>query len=129
MTLTAEQEKKLKIRRTVSFIIVALAYFFVQFHRSTSGVIKADLEQTFTMTATSFATLSSMYFYPYMLMLGMTCDPVCGLVQIPCIERNAVAALRAMNACNLSYFLTGSRNISYDMQRHLRRAAPAGPPS
>ena len=47
--------------------------------------------------------------------LGLTCDPVCGLVQIPCIERNAVAAMRAMNACNLSYFLTGSRNISYDM--------------
>ena len=47
--------------------------------------------------------------------LGLTCDPICGLVQIPCIERNAVAACRAMNACNLSYFLTGSRNISYDM--------------
>ena len=47
--------------------------------------------------------------------LGLTCDPICGLVQIPCIERNAVAALRAMNACNMSYFLTGSRNISYDM--------------
>ena len=47
--------------------------------------------------------------------LGLTCDPICGLVQIPCIERNAVAAMRAMNACNLSYFLTGSRNISYDM--------------
>ena len=47
--------------------------------------------------------------------LGLTCDPICGLVQIPCIERNAVAAMRAMNACNMSYFLTGSRNISYDM--------------
>ena len=47
--------------------------------------------------------------------LGLTCDPICGLVQIPCIERNAVAAMRAMNACNLSYFLTGSRYISYDM--------------
>jgi len=47
--------------------------------------------------------------------LGLTCDPICGLVQIPCIERNAVAACRAMNACNLSYYLTGSRNISYDM--------------
>ncbi len=47
--------------------------------------------------------------------LGLTCDPICGLVQIPCIERNAVAAMRAMNACNLSYFLCGSRNISYDM--------------
>ena len=47
--------------------------------------------------------------------LGLTCDPICGLVQIPCIERNAVAAMRAMNACNLSFFLVGSRNISYDM--------------
>ncbi len=47
--------------------------------------------------------------------LGLTCDPICGLVQIPCIERNAVAAMRAMNAADLSYFLTGSRNISYDM--------------
>ena len=47
--------------------------------------------------------------------LGLTCDPICGLVQIPCIERNAVGALRALNACNLSYFLSDSRNISYDM--------------
>ena len=47
--------------------------------------------------------------------LGLTCDPICGLVQIPCIERNAVAAMRAMNACNLSFFLCGTRNISYDM--------------
>lgn len=47
--------------------------------------------------------------------LGLTCDPICGLVQIPCIERNAVAAMRAMNACNLSYFLYTTRNISYDM--------------
>lgn len=46
--------------------------------------------------------------------LGLTCDPVRGLVQIPCIERNAVAAMRAMNACNLSYFLYGSRTVSYD---------------
>ncbi len=47
--------------------------------------------------------------------LGLTCDPICGLVQIPCIERNAVAAMRAMNACNLSYFLCGTRNISFDI--------------
>ena len=47
--------------------------------------------------------------------LGLTCDPICGLVQIPCIERNAVAAKRAMDAFNLSYFLCGTRNISFDM--------------
>lgn len=47
--------------------------------------------------------------------LGLTCDPICGLVQIPCIERNAVAAMRAINSANLAYFLSGTRNISYDM--------------
>lgn len=48
-------------------------------------------------------------------MLGLTCDPVCGLVQIPCIERNAVAAMRAINAISLANFLTGTRKISFDM--------------
>ena len=47
--------------------------------------------------------------------LGLTCDPICGLVQIPCIERNAVAAMRAINAINLANFLSGSRKISLDM--------------
>ena len=46
--------------------------------------------------------------------LGLTCDPVCGLVQIPCIERNAVAAMRAINALSLANFLSGSRKISFD---------------
>ncbi|MBE6984426.1 MAG: serine dehydratase [Ruminococcaceae bacterium] len=47
--------------------------------------------------------------------LGLTCDPICGLVQIPCIERNAVAAKRSMDAFNLASFLCGTRNISFDM--------------
>lgn len=47
--------------------------------------------------------------------LGLTCDPICGLVQIPCIERNAVAAMRALNALSLANFLTGTRKISFDM--------------
>ncbi len=46
--------------------------------------------------------------------LGLTCDPICGLVQIPCIERNAVAAMRAINAANLASFLWDSRKISFD---------------
>ncbi len=46
--------------------------------------------------------------------LGLTCDPVKGLVQIPCIERNAVAAMRAVNAVNLSRFLFSTRKISFD---------------
>ena len=47
--------------------------------------------------------------------LGLTCDPICGLVQIPCIERNAVASMRAINAVSLAYFLTDSRKISFDL--------------
>ena len=47
--------------------------------------------------------------------LGLTCDPICGLVQIPCIERNAIAAMRALNAVNLADFLADSRKISFDM--------------
>ncbi len=46
--------------------------------------------------------------------LGLTCDPVCGLVQIPCIERNAVGAMRALNAVSLASFLTDTRKISLD---------------
>ena len=46
--------------------------------------------------------------------LGLTCDPVKGLVQIPCIERNAVAAMRAINSVNLSLFLYKTRRISFD---------------
>ena len=47
-------------------------------------------------------------------MLGLTCDPIDGLVQIPCIERNAVAAMRSINAISLANFLTHTRKISFD---------------
>lgn len=47
--------------------------------------------------------------------LGLTCDPVGGLVQIPCIERNAVAAMRAISARSLAEFLTDTRKISFDV--------------
>ena len=47
--------------------------------------------------------------------LGLTCDPIGGLVQIPCIERNAVAAMRAINAAYLARYLSDSRKISFDM--------------
>ncbi len=46
--------------------------------------------------------------------LGLTCDPICGLVQIPCIERNAVAALRALNEVTLASFLSDTRKITFD---------------
>jgi len=47
--------------------------------------------------------------------LGLTCDPIGGLVQIPCIERNAVAAMRAINALSLANFLSSTSKISFDM--------------
>lgn len=46
--------------------------------------------------------------------LGLTCDPVCGLVQIPCIERNAYAAARALDANLYSAFSDGRHSVSFD---------------
>ena len=46
--------------------------------------------------------------------LGLTCDPIKGLVQIPCIERNSVAAMRAVSCVNLAHFLTATRKVSFD---------------
>ena len=46
--------------------------------------------------------------------LGMTCDPVCGLVQIPCIERNAYAAARALDSNIYSAFTDGTHRVSFD---------------
>ena len=50
--------------------------------------------------------------------LGLTCDPVAGLVQIPCIERNAVAAMRALNAMYLANFLEATNKIAFDTVVH-----------
>lgn len=47
--------------------------------------------------------------------LGLTCDPIYGYVQIPCIERNAVAAMRAMDAAKLSMMLVEDRKVSFDV--------------
>ena len=46
--------------------------------------------------------------------LGLTCDPVCGLVQIPCIERNAFAAVRALDANLYSTLSDGVHRVSFD---------------
>ena len=46
--------------------------------------------------------------------LGMTCDPVCGLVQIPCIERNAFAAARSLDAELYATFSDGHHQVSFD---------------
>lgn len=46
--------------------------------------------------------------------LGLTCDPVCGLVQVPCIERNAIGAVKAVNAARLALRGDGSHFVSLD---------------
>ncbi len=46
--------------------------------------------------------------------LGLTCDPMCGLVQVPCIERNAIAASRALDACTYSMLSDGKHKITFD---------------
>jgi L-serine dehydratase len=46
--------------------------------------------------------------------LGMTCDPIGGLVQIPCIERNAMAAVKAINACRIAMREEGEHKVSLD---------------
>src|SRR5699024_4435770 len=46
--------------------------------------------------------------------LGLTCDPVGGLVQVPCIERNAIAAVKAINAARLAMHGDGSHRVSLD---------------
>ena len=46
--------------------------------------------------------------------LGLTCDPVGGLVQVPCIERNAIAAVKAINAAHLALMGDGKHFVSFD---------------
>ena len=47
--------------------------------------------------------------------LGLTCDPVGGLVQIPCIERNAIAAVKAINAARMALWGDGRHTVSLDV--------------
>jgi L-serine dehydratase len=70
--------------------------------------------------------------------LGMTCDPIGGLVQIPCIERNAMGAVKAINACRMAMNEAGGHKVSLDqviatmyrtgldMQSHYKETSLAG---
>ena len=50
--------------------------------------------------------------------LGLTCDPVGGLVQVPCIERNAIASVKAINAARLALLGDGSHRVTLDQAAH-----------
>ena len=83
---------------------------------------QAEIGSACSMTAAALATLyglniDQIEYSAEIAMehnLGLTCDPVNGLVQIPCIERNAVASMRAISSVNLSRFLYATRKISFD---------------
>lgn len=62
-----------------------------------------------TLSQTEYAAEVAMEHH-----LGLTCDPIGGLVQIPCIERGAVSSMRAINALSLATFLADSSKISFD---------------
>lgn len=65
--------------RILILISIMLAGFLTQFHRASSGTIKSDLAAAFSLNATQFATFSSMYFYPYMIMqlpVGILADKI-----------------------------------------------------
>jgi L-serine dehydratase len=53
--------------------------------------------------------------------LGLTCDPIGGLVQIPCIERNAMGAVKAINAARLAMAGDGTHKVSLDKVIHTMR--------
>ncbi|MBR1868087.1 MAG: L-serine ammonia-lyase, iron-sulfur-dependent, subunit alpha [Clostridia bacterium] len=76
------------------------------------SMASAGVAQLYNMTVDQIEYASEIAIEHH---LGLTCDPICGLVQIPCIERNAVAALRALNEVTLAGFLSDSRKISLDM--------------
>ena len=105
--------------------VAALVGNVIRTNASISGAecgCQAEIGSACSMTAAALASLyglntDQIEYAAEIAMehnLGLTCDPVKGLVQIPCIERNAVAAMRAISSVNLSRFLYSTRKISFD---------------
>ncbi len=105
--------------------VAALVGNVIRTNASISGAecgCQAEIGSACSMTAAALASLyglniDQIEYAAEIAMehnLGLTCDPVKGLVQIPCIERNAVAAMRAISSVNLSRFLYATRKISFD---------------
>ncbi len=105
--------------------VAALVGNVIRTNASISGAecgCQAEIGSACSMTAAALASLyglniEQIEYAAEIAMehnLGLTCDPVNGLVQIPCIERNAVAAMRAISSVNLSRFLYSTRKISFD---------------
>ena len=108
-----------------ALVVAAVIGNVIRTNASISGAecgCQAEIGSACSMTAAALASLyglniDQIEYAAEIAMehnLGLTCDPVKGLVQIPCIERNAVAAMRAISSVNLSRFLFTTRKISFD---------------
>lgn len=109
----------------VSLAVAGLIGNLIKKNASISGAecgCQAEVGTACSMAAAAFAVLKKC---PIQIIesaaeiamehhLGLTCDPVQGYVQIPCIERNAVAALRAIDSANIAYLLNMPGHISFD---------------
>lgn len=114
-------------RKIASALAVAgLIGVTVKQNASISGAEAGCQAEIGTATAMAAASVGSLFNMPVKKIeyaagvalehqLGLTCDPVCGYVQIPCIERNAVSALRAIISAELSRVLADTRKLSFDL--------------
>lgn len=106
--------------------VAGLFGMLIRTNASISGAVAGCQAEVGSATAMAAAAHAAMFRLPIDQIeyaaeiglehsLGLTCDPVDGYVQIPCIERNAVGAMRAINACGLAMVLTESSKITFDM--------------
>ena len=122
-----QEEKNISDRRVLQALAVAgIIGNIVKTNASISGAecgCQAEIGTACSMASAALAEMFEMgidqieYAAEVALEhhLGLTCDPIGGLVQIPCIERNAVAAMRSINSVRIANFLTSTRKISFDM--------------
>lgn len=122
-------EQVAKVKRKTIIEALAVAGLFgnlIRKNATISGAVggcQAEVGSACSMAAAAYAyikgeSIEQIEYAAEIAMehhLGLTCDPVGGYVQIPCIERNAVAALRAINASELALILFETRKISFDM--------------
>ena len=122
-----QEKKRFSDRKIIDALAVAgIIGILVKTNASVSGAecgCQAEMGTACSMAAAALAEIFGMRieqieYAAEVAMehhLGLTCDPIAGLVQIPCIERGAIAAMRALNALNLANFLSSTRKISFDL--------------
>ena len=129
LTYFKEREKVSDAKITDALAVAGMIGSIVKTNASVSGAeagCQAEIGTATAMAAAAVATLLDAspeeveYAAEIALehQLGLTCDPVEGYVQIPCIERNAVAAMRALDSVRIARILCGTRRISFDLIVH-----------